>query len=128
MRILLDTHALLWWAEAPESLPSRVRALVRSPENYVSVSIVSYWEIVIKVSLRKLSMETDLVTLQSRATADAIVTAPISIQAINFLSQLPPLHKDPFDRLIAASALTTGDTLISADALFDGYGVTRVWS
>jgi len=128
MNILLDTHALLWWAQEPGNLPARAHAAISSPHNSVYTSIVSYWEISIKVGLQKLSLVGDIVSLQTGAEADEIVTAPISIQAVNFLLQLPHHHRDPFDRLIAATALTTGGTLVSADPLFDAYGVTRLWS
>lgn len=127
MNILLDTHALLWWAENPAKLPAKVAKTIASPANSVSVSIASYWEISIKASLNKLTIGGDILAMQSAAETDSIGMLPISIQAVIHVLQLPHHHNDPFDRIIAATALTGGYTLVSADPLFDPYGVTRIW-
>lgn len=128
MRVLLDTHVLLWSSLGAARLPGKIAALIESPETSVSVSIASYWEMSIKAGLAKLDLHWDILTIEALAAEQAIVTAPISMQAINYLMQMPHHHKDPFDRLIAATILTSGFTLVSADPIFDSYGIARLWN
>lgn len=127
MRGLLDTHTFLWFVgDAPE-LPLSVKTIIENPQNDANVSIASFWEIGIKASIGKLPLTTSLSGLEAIARAQAIEIVPITVAAIQHMTQMPYHHKAPFDRLIAATALTSGDTLLSADTVFDLYGVSRHW-
>ncbi|HEY3329469.1 MAG TPA: type II toxin-antitoxin system VapC family toxin [Capsulimonadaceae bacterium] len=127
MTYLLDTHALLWFASSSPMLPDSMRSLIADANNDVAVSIASYWEIAIKAKLGKLTVESDIIALRNLALNQNIQIEPITIEAVHHTTMLPLHHKDPFDRIIAATALVTGATLVSADAAFDAYSVTRVW-
>ena len=127
MSALLDTHTLVWFAWDLPELPSSIKADLEDPTARCRVSIASFWEIGIKSSLGKWNLPGDVLALQSVVEAQGIEIVPITVQAIHLLTQMQPHHKDPFDRLIAATALTRGDTLFSADTIFDLYGVTRRW-
>ena len=127
MDSLLDTHTLLWFVNDAPQMPSDVRDAIVDPGNAVSVSIASFWEIGIKSSLGKLPLSGSILSLEAIAQAQDIGILPITVSAIHQMMQFPLHHKDPFDRLIAATALTFGLTLLSADTAFDLYGVPRVW-
>ncbi len=124
---LLDTHTLLWFVNDSPELPPAVRDAISDPDNAVTVSIASLWEIGIKSSLGKLPLSGSLLTLEGVLQAQDIAIAPISVRAIHLITQMPMHHKDPFDRIIAATALTSGQALFSADTAFDVYGVNRIW-
>lgn len=130
MRLLLDTCALLWFVEGSLQLSSLARALIEDPSNRVFVSVASYWEIVIKQSSGKLRLPAEAPTW----FRDAVVPRAFEILAIELddvgrLHDLgsPEGHKDPFDRLIIATALQRHLTVVTADARFAGYGVEVRW-
>lgn len=127
MAYLIDTHVLLWFSIDSPRLPVSVRAIIADPDNDIAISIASYWEIAIKAHSGKLDIESDVVRLQLLANKQDISISPISIDAIHHTTLLPLHHKDPFDRIIAATALVTGATVVSADTVYDAYGVSRVW-
>ena len=91
------------------------------------MSIASFWEIGIKVSLGKWDLPGDVLALQALIEGQGIEIIPISITAIHLLTQMEHHHKDPFDRLLVATALTSGITFLSSDVIFDRYGVARNW-
>lgn len=125
---LLDTHTLLWFlTDAPE-LPAAVRETIVAPENTISVSVASLWEIAIKSALGKLPLASPILEMARLIEAQDIALLPISVPAIDLVSRMPMHHRDPFDRLLAAAALTSGLTLLSADTALDPYGVTRIWA
>lgn len=127
MDSLLDTHTLLWFVNDAPQLPFGVRDAIINPGNAVSVSIASFWEIGIKSGLGKLPLPGSITSLEGIVQAQNIEIIPITVPTIHQMMQMPMHHKDPFDRLIAATALTFGLTLLSADTAFDRYGVPRVW-
>lgn len=127
MAALMDTHSLVWFAWDLPELPSAVKAALEDPATVSGVSIASFWEIGIKASLGKWNLPGDILALQTVVESQGIEILPITISAIHLLTGMAHHHKDPFDRLIAATALTRGDTLFSADAIFDFYGVVRQW-
>lgn len=124
-RLLLDTHVLIWALTAPRRLPARVAAAIRDPERDVYVSAASTWEIAIKSALGKITADIDTVVGAARdAGFDEL---PISIAHTVRLRALPPLHRDPFDRLLVAQALDEHLTIVSHDRLISAYPVSRLW-
>ena len=124
---IIDTHTFLWFVDASEALPTYVRRLIENRANATQISIASFWEIGIKSSNGKLPLKTDVLGLQAIASSLSIEIVPITVQAISLIERMPFHHRDPFDRIIAATALVTGSILLSADTMFDAYGVPRIW-
>ncbi len=127
MQHIIDTHTFLWFEDGSEKLPADVRNLIKDPANTAQISIASFWEIGIKASTGKLQLATSLLGLKAIAESQSIEILPITVAAISLIQQFPFHHKDPFDRIIAATTLTTGGILLSADTIFDAYGVPRTW-
>jgi PIN domain nuclease of toxin-antitoxin system len=128
MRLLLDTHTLLWWLAENSSLPHSARKLIANKNNGVLVSAASAWEITTKVRLGKLSIAIDLAHdfapyLERERFDTLAVSAEHGIRA----GLLPGAHKDPFGRMLMAQALAEDLAIVSNDVVFDGYGVKRVW-
>lgn len=128
MKLLLDTHALLWFYLDDPKLSDAARSLILDPANVKLVSPASYWEIAIKVSLGKYVLTKPF----AEAMYDAIDRNGFGVLPIEpihtaTLATLPFHHRDPFDRLIVAQALTESIAIVGADAEFDAYGVTRCW-
>ncbi len=119
MRLLLDTHALLWWL-ADEGLSSRTRDAIADPANLVAVSAASAWEIAIKKALGKLTALDDL---EQQVHAGGFVPLPINIAHGIAAGQLARHHDDPFDRMLIAQALAEGLTIVTRDKRFEDYGV-----
>ncbi len=128
MRILLDTHALIWFFEGNLRLPAAARGLIADRQNLKTVSIASLWEMAIKISIGKLTLSLPLDEFIARrvVTSQALIL-PVEVSHLIAVCSLPFHHKDPFDRLLIAQALTENIPLISADAAFDAYGVQRIW-
>src|SRR5438445_10805258 len=106
MRILLDTHVFLWYISADPQLPVAFREAIRDPANEVYLSAASVWEAVIKHALGKLPLpEAPAEYLPRQREAHRITTLPVEEAALVHLTGLPPLHRDPFDRLLIAQAL-----------------------
>ena len=125
---LLDTHTLVWLAWDMPELPPSAKLELEGPKTIVKVSIASFWEIGIKASLGKWNLPGDVLALQALVEAQGIEIVPITVQAIHQMTLMEPHHKDPFDRIIAATALASGSLLFSRDAIFDAYGVSRRWA
>jgi PIN domain nuclease of toxin-antitoxin system len=128
MRLLLDAHALIWAADDPSRLgPLAARALA-DPANTLLLSAGTIWEIAIKVGLRKLALSLPFNAWMTQVIAElGIAVLPITVEYADAQIRLPSHHRDPFDRLLAANAKTEGIALVSADAVFDQYGVQRIW-
>ena len=125
MRLLLDTHALIWALAQPRRLPARVAASVRDPENSVCLSAASTWEIAIKSTLGKISADVDEIV---RAARDAgFDELPISVAHTIRVRQLPLHHRDPFDRVLVAQAIEEGLTVVTHDVAFRAYGAPTLW-
>lgn len=119
MRLLLDTHALLWWL-ADEGLNAPAREAIADPANLVAVSAASAWEISIKKALGKLAAPDDL---EQQVQEGGFVPLPISLAHGVAAGQLPRHHEDPFDRMLIAQAIAEGLTIVTRDKRFDDYGV-----
>jgi len=128
VRLLLDTHALLWAATDPRRIPAAAFAALRDPDNERFVSAASAWEIATKTRLGKLiggALATDFVADVRR---QGFRVLPVGAQDAQDGGNLPGPHTDPFDRLLMAQALRRGLVLVSNEAAFDAYGVTRLWA
>lgn len=128
MRLLLDTHALLWFLTNDPKLSSIARSAVLDPANERWLSPCSLLEIALKVRLGKLTLHAPFGTLfPAHLMANDIHLLPLEPRHIEPLTTLPLHHRDPFDRLIAATALCEGLQLVSVDVAFESYGVSRLW-
>lgn len=115
MKLLLDTHLLLWTAGHPERLPAPARKLLNNQRHALYFSAASLWEIAIKNTLGRRDFRADARDLRRRLLDNGYVEIPVtSEQAVN-IDALPALHKDPFDRILLAQAITEGITLLTAD-------------
>lgn len=120
--VLLDTHAFLWWSLEPDRLPERLLAALKDPKTRVLLSSVSTWEAQIKIGLGKLILKEPLRKIVERElTQNGWETLPIQLAHTWKLEELPPLHKDPFDRLLIAQALVEHLVLVSRDPLVAQY-------
>ncbi|MBP5972038.1 type II toxin-antitoxin system VapC family toxin [Brasilonema sp. CT11] len=128
MRLLLDTHTLIWVILNPEKLSERVTSLFFDRSNEILLSIVSVWEMQIKLQLGKLHFDLPLSELiESQQQANDLQLLPITTRHIYALENLPNHHRDPFDRLLMAQAMIKKMPLLSIDAVFDQYPVERWW-
>jgi len=127
MNLLADTHAMLWFVGNDPQLSAAARAAMADPSNSVAVSVASFWEVAVKVSIGKLFLPVPLQELINAVAGYEMTVEAILPWHTVGLSVLPFHHKDPFDRMIAVQALAGGFDLISKDAIFDAYGVTRLW-
>jgi len=128
MRLLLDTHAFLWFCAGDASLSARGRRAIEDPRNERFLSVASLWEIAIKVSLQKLELEVDLAELvQGGAIDNGIAVVDIAARHAAGVVHLPFHHRDPFDRLLISQAKVEGLVIVGRDPAFDAYGIRRVW-
>lgn len=128
MRLLLDTHAFLWFIEGSTNLSERARKLIEDADNQRFLSIASIWEIAIKVSLNKLELKMTLSELvKQQVRGNAIEVLEIEPEHLDILVSLPFYHKDPFDRLIIAQSLTDELPILSKDTAFHDYSVRVLW-
>ena len=128
MRLLLDTHAFVWWIADSCRLSERAYALIADESHDVVVSAASAWEMATKYRLRKLDLpELAAFDMAGAIAAQGFRELPIRVQDASLAGRLPGPHRDPFDRMLIAQSLAHGMALVSRDAVFDRYGVTRVW-
>lgn len=128
MRLLLDTHALLWWAGGTPALSRRARAAIADGSNAVLVSAASAWEMATKHRLGKLPGAGPLLDRLTDYLADqGFAPLGISVPHARQAGTLPGVHRDPFDRMLVAQAQLEGLTLVSNEMLFDRYGIRRLW-
>ncbi len=128
MKLLLDTHAFIWWDSEPERLSPRALALCQDAKNQIHLSVASLWEIQIKSQLGKLKLSTplsDIVAAQQEA--NGLVLLSIHPAYTYALDSLPSLHKDPFDRMIVAQARIEKLRLVSHDETIRKYPVDVEW-
>ncbi len=128
MRLLLDTHAFLWWLAGNRRLSPAARRAVDDTSNDVVVSAATAWEITTKHRVGKLS-EAEAVALDVTGSiaSQGFDELAITVEDAERAGRLPGTHRDPFDRMLIAQALAHNLTVVSIDAVFDGYGVSRLW-
>ncbi len=128
MRLLLDTHAFLWWLEGNTRLPANARRAIQDRDNDVIVSAATAWEITTKHRLGKLQAATAVAEdVAGAITAQGFEELSISVGDAARAGALPGPHRDPFDRMLIAQALARNLTLVSIDSALDTYGVRRLW-
>ena len=128
MRLLLDTHALIWAVDEPSRLGPVAKSHLEDPGNDLLVSAATIWELAIKVSLGKLTLTLPFEPWMSTALRDLSATVlAITVPHAAVQVALPWHHRDPFDRLLVAQAQSEVVPLVSNDLQFDAYGITRIW-
>ena len=128
MRLLLDTHALLWWLIGDGALPAAARTAIADAANGVWVSAASAMEVTTKFRTGKLPGAALLAQdFEAVVAAQDFAELPISVRHARLAGSLQIAHKDPFDRFLIAQALADELVLVSNEQLFDGFGVTRLW-
>jgi Uncharacterized protein conserved in bacteria len=125
MKILLDTHIFLWFISADIRLSTDVRDAIRDPDNEVYLSAVSVWEAIVKYQLGKLPLpEPPEIYLPKQRDIHQIVSLALDESSVAQLANLPPLHRDPFDRMLICQALQNGLTIATVDAAVRAYSVS----
>ena len=128
MRVLLDTHTLLWWLDGDRRLSRRARNVIANDDHTVLVSAASAWEISTKVRLGKLPGATEVAAeLPAILRHQNFEPLPITVVHALRARNLPGPHRDPFDRMLIAQAQDEDLALVSNERVFDAYGVRRVW-
>jgi PIN domain nuclease of toxin-antitoxin system len=128
VRLLLDTHTLLWWFEEDPRLSSRAEAMIADRRNDIYVSAATAWEIFTKHRLGKLPLVgTILEDFRAGLTMEGFEEISVTVAHACHAGWLKGTHKDPFDRMLMAQAQLEGLTLVSKDEAYDRFGVPRVW-
>jgi PIN domain nuclease of toxin-antitoxin system len=128
LRLLLDTHALIWWLAADDALGSAARDAIADPTNEVHVSAASAWEIATKHRIGKLPDAALLAAdVGGFVSAQGFIELPVTIRHGQLAGALPRIHKDPFDRMLVAQAVVEDMTIVSSDQTLSAYGVARLW-
>jgi PIN domain nuclease of toxin-antitoxin system len=127
MNLLLDTHALIWFLEGRLELSAPARAAIESPIPIKWVSMASLWEIAVKVNVGKLTLLRPFAELEEKIANNGFQVLPVEfVHTLRYLS-LPLHHRDPFDRLLIAQAMSNGLTVITRDSQFKSYAVPVIW-
>ncbi|MCL4146527.1 UNVERIFIED_CONTAM: hypothetical protein GTU68_056430 [Idotea baltica] len=127
MKLLLDTHTLIWFFESDSKLSSTAKSLIENPDNQNYFSVASIWEVVIKQNLGKLNLSKPLDYILTHIQKNGIEIINIEAQQALKVADLPLHHRDPFDRLIIAQSLILGYSIISKDTKLDQYPIDRLW-
>ena len=127
MRLLLDTHALLWYAAGDPRLSGQALDAINATDAKSVVSAASLWEMAIKVSIGKLALGETVREFWSRHENAGVDLLPINALESTFVEKMPFHHRDPFDRLIIAQAIVHQLPIVSKDVIFDLYGISRIW-
>ena len=121
MKLLLDTHLLIWAADNIERVPAGARALMSDQENELLFSVASVWEVAIKRGLNRPDFQVDARLLRRGLIDNGYIELPIRSEHAVAIDALPPIHNDPFDRLLIAQAMVEGITLLTNDATMAQY-------
>ncbi len=127
MKFVLDTHTFIWWDSDPSRLSAQARAILPDPTVTVLLSVVSVWEILIKLQLGKLSLGLPIAQIVAQQQGNGIHVLPIILDHVLALEGLPFIHKDPFDRLLVCQAMAENAVLLSADPVLAQYPVQVLW-
>ncbi|MBD2111550.1 MULTISPECIES: type II toxin-antitoxin system VapC family toxin [Cyanophyceae] len=127
MRILLDTHIFLWFISGDAQLSISLRDSIRNPDNEVYLSAVSIWEVIVKYQLGKLPLpETPEIYLPKQRDLHQIASLGLNESSVVQLAKLPPLHRDPFDRMLICQALENKLTIATVDTAIRAYAVSTM--
>lgn len=128
MRLLLDTHTLIWAMDDSTKLSGAATIALQDPANDLLLSAATVWELAIKIGLGKLTLSLPYRQWVQKAFADLQLTLlPVTVEYAERQLSLPKHHKDPFDRFLIAQSLVEGVPIICADPIFDSYGAIRLW-
>jgi PIN domain nuclease of toxin-antitoxin system len=128
MKLLLDTHTFIWFIMGSPNLSPDARALIEDLANEKLLSVASLWEIAIKLSIGKLTLSAPFdVLIPQQLSLNGFELLNIEIDHASVVATLPFHHRDPFDRLLIAQAMVENMPVVSIDAIFDAYPVTRLW-
>jgi PIN domain nuclease of toxin-antitoxin system len=128
VHLLLDTHTLIWWLAGDRQLEAPAREAIEDEENTVYVSAASAWEVTTKARLGKLPQAASLAQdFSDHINQQGFLPLAISVEHARRAGNLPARHKDPFDRMLVAQAQAENLVLVSNEAIFDEYGVQRLW-
>ena len=128
MKILLDTHTVLWMINGHEKLSPSARTLLLNDKNILFISVVSLWEMAIKVSLGKLSdLNGGVDVIISKLDDMPIEILPVTTNYIKIIETLPFIHRDPFDRMLVATAILNDMTILTADSNIPKYNTSCIW-
>jgi PIN domain nuclease of toxin-antitoxin system len=128
MKPLLDAHTLIWAVDDPSRLGPQAVIELKNTANQLLLSAGTLWELAIKVGQKKLSLSLPYRQWMAKAIADlGLSILPITVAYADVQAGLPRNHGDPFDRLLVAQAMVEGIPIISADAMLDACGITRIW-
>ncbi|SFF47623.1 PIN domain nuclease, a component of toxin-antitoxin system (PIN domain) [Fontimonas thermophila] len=128
---LLDTCTLLWWLAEPDRLPPKVRDTISDPAIAIVVSVVTLWEVLVKVRLGKIRIRTEgdepYAFLVKTLDASGFERRPLLEQDLRHLTHLPVLHRDPFDRMLICQAIEGALTLVTPDPTIQRYPIRTLW-
>jgi PIN domain nuclease of toxin-antitoxin system len=128
VKVLLDTHTFIWWDSDPAQLSATALACCTDSANVLILSAASLWEMQIKYQIGKLSLRLPLADIVvHQQVTNGIITLPVTPVHIFALDNLPASHKDPFDRLLVAQAISEEASLLSADPIFASYPIAVIW-
>ncbi|MDQ3635510.1 MAG: type II toxin-antitoxin system VapC family toxin [Acidobacteriota bacterium] len=128
MKLLLDSHTFIWWRDETHKLSSTALTEISNPQNDVFLSVVTAWELQIKISLNKFSIKGGLGNaIKDEQQSNGFQILPVELSHALYLENLPPHHKDPFDRLLISQAIVENMSLISTDSSFGKYKVKLLW-
>jgi PIN domain nuclease of toxin-antitoxin system len=124
MKLLLDTHIFIWWADQPEKLSNAVLSALEDEANELLLSVASVWEMQIKIQLGKLKVRLPLKELvKNQQETNDLTVSPVTLTHVLAVGDLPFHHKDPFERLLIAQSTQEDLTLVTADSQFSAYSV-----
>lgn len=128
MRLILDTHAFLWWITDDAQLSARARDVIKNSENELFLSVASAWEMAIKVQLQRLELpDRPDRFIPHQLTRNSIQPLPIQMSHALHVTRLPAIHRDPFDRLIVAQSIVEKMAIVTRDANIAKYKVKTIW-
>jgi len=128
MNVLVDTHAVLWWLAGDKQLSRVARQILENPANRRIVSVAALWEIAIKIGTGKLPVRgLTLSDFSSQLRKQEFILLSIRLEDLLRLEQLPPIHRDPFDRILVAQAIEEHISLLTADPIIAAYPVETIW-
>ena len=128
MKVLIDTHVLIWWDSDPDRLSAKAREVLCGQQSVVHVSVVSLWELQIKAALGKVALSLPLRDLvREQQERNGVELVGVRAEHVFAVGSLPAHHKDPFDRMLVAQALIEGFTIVSCDPMVARYAVPVLW-